>query len=176
MLAGCAVTADKRTPGPAEIPIATATTLRIPGTLLFVPAEETVRLMRAMNERPGAEVLGAVLNQDAQRPLMMVIFAASRDARGVPRIELVGWDDAPAAKALIEQYLLAQAGGPSLPHPSTLTPPPQPPVQLAPPPPPTKNQVTKDGKPQKLCMRDTLVPCPDERSRSCTRKELVACD
>ena len=174
MLAGCAVSADKRTAGPAEIPIAPATSLKVPGTLIFIPAGESVRLMRAMGERPGAEVLGAVLNQDPQRPLMMVIFATSRDARGVPTLELAGWDEAPPAKAVIEQYLIAQI--PPLQHPSTTTPPPQPPLQLSPPPLPPKNEATKDAKPQKLCLREALVPCPDERSRSCTRKEIVACD
>lgn len=173
MLEGCAATADKRTAGPAEIPIAPATQLKVPKTLIFVPAGESLRLMRAMGERPGAEVLGAVLNQDPQRPLMMLIFATARDARGVPSVELVGWDDAPAAKALIEQWLLAQSPQP---HPSTLTPPPVPPLQLAPPPLPPKNEVSKDGKPQKLCLREALVPCPDERSRSCTRKEIAPCD
>jgi len=145
----------------------------VPRSLIFIPAAESVRLMRAMGERPGAEVLGAVLNQDPQRPLMMVIFATARDARGVPSVELVGWDEAPAAKALIDEWRLAQA---PMQHPSANTPPPVPPLQLAPPPLPPKDEVTKDGKPQKLCLREMLVPCPDERSRSCTRKEIAPCD
>jgi uncharacterized membrane-anchored protein len=39
---------------------------------------------------------------------MLIIFAKSRDARGVPEIELVGWDEAPAARSVIEELLLAR--------------------------------------------------------------------
>jgi hypothetical protein len=52
-------------------------------------------------------VLGVVLT-DEEPPLMMVIFARSRDAQGRPEVELVGWDEAPAARSFIEEMKLAE--------------------------------------------------------------------
>ena len=63
--------------------------------------------MRELGERPGAEVLGVVLTDEAT-PHMMILFAKSRDARGRPDVELVGWDEAPAARSFIEELKLAQ--------------------------------------------------------------------
>ena len=36
-------------------------------------------------------------------PRMLVIFATGSDARGTPHIELVGWDEAPAARSFMEE-------------------------------------------------------------------------
>ena len=64
------------------------------------------------------------------------------------------------------------------PHPATLIPPAQPPIVLPPLAPPAAAIDPKTGKPepQKLCTRTVFVPCADERSRTCTRKETVVCD
>ena len=63
--------------------------------------------MNQLGERPGAEVLGVVLTDEAT-PHMMIIFARSRDAHGRPDVELVGWDEAPAARSFIEEMKLAE--------------------------------------------------------------------
>jgi uncharacterized membrane-anchored protein len=106
--AGCALDATRRAEGPAEIRLAPHTQLNVARTLIFLPPEEGLKLMRTLGERPGAEVLGVVVTNDAATPRMLIIFAKSRDARGVPAIELVGWDEAPAARSFIDELLLAR--------------------------------------------------------------------
>jgi hypothetical protein len=49
-----------------------------------------------------------VVLTDEETPLMMVIFVRSRDAKGRPDVELVGWDQAPAARSYIEELKLAE--------------------------------------------------------------------
>ena len=64
--------------------------------------------MQRLGERPGAEVLGVVLTHTEDPPRMLIIFAKERDAHGVPKIELVGWDAAPEARSFIDEILLAE--------------------------------------------------------------------
>ena len=106
-LGGCAVDGSQRTSGPARIDLAPFTRLTIARTLIYLPPAEGMRLMRELGERPGAEVLGVVLTDEAT-PRMMILFAKSRDARGRPDVELVGWDEAPGARSFIEQLKLAE--------------------------------------------------------------------
>ena len=107
MLGGCALDGTYRTEGPAKIDLAPFTRLTIARTLIYLPPAEGVKLMAALGERPGAEVLGVVLTDEAT-PHMMIVFAKSRDARGRPDVELVGWDEAPAARSYIEELKLAE--------------------------------------------------------------------
>jgi uncharacterized membrane-anchored protein len=109
--AGCALDATQRAEGPAEIRLAPYTRLKVARDLIFLPPAEGLRLMQRLGERPGAEVLGVVLTRSEPTPRMLVIFATSRDARGVPRIELAGWDEAPQARSFIEELLLAEKRG-----------------------------------------------------------------
>jgi uncharacterized membrane-anchored protein len=108
MVSGCALDATQRAEGPAEIKLAPYTHLKIARTLIFLPPAEGLKLMQTLGERPGAEVLGVVLTHNEATPRMMIIFAKSRDARGRPEVELVGWDEAPAARSYIEELLLAR--------------------------------------------------------------------
>ena len=108
MLGGCALDASRRAEGPVEIALAPYTHLKVARTLIFLPPAEGLKLMQQLGERPGAEVLGVVLTANEATPRMMIIFAKSRDARGMPQVELVGWDEAPAARSYIEELLLAQ--------------------------------------------------------------------
>ena len=107
-LAGCAQTPYTRTPGPAEILLARNTQLKLPRSLVFLPPAEAVRLMHVLGERPGAEVLGAVVTHDEEVPRMLILFAGERDPRGVPKVDVVGWDEVPAARSFIQELLLAQ--------------------------------------------------------------------
>ena len=107
-LSACALDGSRRAEGPAEIRLAPYTLLKVARTLIFLPPAEGLKLMQALGERPGAEVLGVVLANTEETPRMLVIFAKSRDARGMPEIELVGWDEAPAARSFIEELLLAR--------------------------------------------------------------------
>src|SRR5207245_7007632 len=116
-----------------------------------------------------------VVDKALDPPHVLIIFATSRDARGVPEIELVGWDDAPQVKSLIQELLLAQRVEPPA-HPATQVPPAQPPIVLQPAPPPPKKVDMKDGAGDKLCTRDIFVPCADERGKACTRKETYRCE
>jgi uncharacterized membrane-anchored protein len=104
---GCALDA-RRIEGPADIALAPNARLKLARDLIFLPPEQGVTLMQRLGERPGAEVLGVVLTQTERTPRMLIIFAKGRDARGVPAIELVGWDEAPAARSFIEELLLAR--------------------------------------------------------------------
>ena len=106
-LSGCALDGTYRAVGPAKVELAPFTQLSIARTLIYLPPAEGMRLMRELGERPGAEVLGVVLTDEAT-PRMMVLFAKSRDARGRPDVEFVGWDDAPGARTFIEQMKLAE--------------------------------------------------------------------
>ena len=107
-LSGCTLDATQRAEGPAEILLAPHTHLKIARTLIFLPPAEGLKLMQRLGERPGAEVLGVVLTHNEATPRMLIIFAKSRDARGMPEVELVGWDEAPAARSYIEELLLAR--------------------------------------------------------------------
>jgi len=106
-LGGCALDGTYRASGPARIDVAPYTQLSIAHKLIYLPPAEGVKLMNRLGERPGAEVLGVVLTDEA-RPLMMIIFVKSRDAKGRPDVELVGWDEAPAARSFIEELKLAE--------------------------------------------------------------------
>ena len=88
-LAGCAIDATQRAAGPAEIRLAPYTRLKVTRDLIFLPPAESAKLM----ERLGEETT----------PRMLVIFATGSDARGTPHIELVGWDEAPAARSFMEE-------------------------------------------------------------------------
>jgi len=71
----------------------------------------------------------------------------------------------------------ASAQTPSPPHPLTHSPPPQPPIVLNPLPLQERVDLRKGTKePSALCTREVFVPCPDERTRDCTRKETYRCN
>ena len=106
-LSGCALDGTYRTEGPARIDVAPYTRLNIARRLIYLPPADGLRLMHQLGERPGAEVLGVVLTDEAT-PYMMIIFAKSRDAQGRPDVELVGWDVAPDARSFIEELKLAE--------------------------------------------------------------------
>lgn len=107
-LGACVLDPNARTEGPAEIRLAPKTKLKIPRTLVFLPPAEGVKLMQRLGERPGAEVLGVVVTNTEETPRMLILFSTGRDARGLPKIEYVGWDEAPGARTFLEELLLAQ--------------------------------------------------------------------
>src|SRR3954468_10484848 len=113
LLGGCALDGTYRAVGPAKIELAPFTELTIARTLIYLPPAEGMRLMRELGERPGAEVLGVVLTDEAT-PHMMILFAKSRDAHGRPNVEMVGWDEAPAARSFIEQLKVAERDRPRM--------------------------------------------------------------
>ena len=102
VLAACSVR------GPAPIEIAPRTQLKLTRDLIFLSPEEGVKLMASLGERPGAPVLGVVLTTDAT-PRMLILFDGGLDERGLRKVDLVGWDDAPGARSYIEELLLARA-------------------------------------------------------------------
>jgi len=64
--------------------------------------------MQALGDRPGAPVLGAILTTD-DTPRMLVLYDGGEDERGQRRIDFVGWDEAPAARSVVQERLLARA-------------------------------------------------------------------
>jgi uncharacterized membrane-anchored protein len=102
VLGGCSLR------GPAEIELAPRTHLKLSRDLIFLSPDEAVKLMQSLGDRPGAPVLGAVLTTD-ETPRMMVLYDGGRDERGQRRVEFVGWDDAPGARSLLQELLVARA-------------------------------------------------------------------
>ena len=64
--------------------------------------------MHSLGDRPGSPVLGAVLTTD-DTPRMMVLYDGGRDEHGRMKVEFVGWDDAPGARTLVQEILVARA-------------------------------------------------------------------
>ena len=65
----------------------------------------------------------------------------------------------------------------AIPHPLLTAPPAQPPIILNPLPPQQPVDLRKgDKEVGKVCTREVFAPCPDERTRNCTRKETYRCD
>ncbi len=118
LLTSCALDPTQRAEGPAEIRLAPHTRLKLPQSLVYLPPAEGVKLMHLLGERPGAEVLGVIVSHaDTAKPRVLILFSNERDARGAPRVEPVGWDEAPAARSYIEELLLAQKNGDRAPFP-----------------------------------------------------------
>ena len=79
-VAACAVTPAGEARGPSDIRIDRQTVLRLPQGLVFVPPE------------PGdPDMLGTVIAGSGWMTQRLVLFAASRDADGVPEVEAAGW-------------------------------------------------------------------------------------
>ncbi|HWI38668.1 MAG TPA: hypothetical protein VNU64_19610 [Burkholderiales bacterium] len=91
--------------GPEGLELAAHTYLKLPRELVFVPPEAVAKLSAV---RPGASLLGAVLTPD-ETPRMLLLYDGGVDARGLRKVELVGWDDAPGARSLVRERLLARA-------------------------------------------------------------------
>ena len=108
LLAGCAVPPTQWAVGPVDVDIAPRTTLKIPRHLAYLPPEDGLKLMSALGERPGAEVLGVIVTRTDAPPRMMLIFAKSRDAQGVPELDFVGWDEVPQIGGMIDQLIIAR--------------------------------------------------------------------
>ena len=107
-LGGCVLDPIRSSEGPVEVELAPRVSLKVPRYLAYLPPEDGVKLMRALGERPGAEVLGVIVTRTEAPPRMMIIFAKFRDAQGSPELDFVGWDEVPQIGSLIEQMLIAR--------------------------------------------------------------------
>ena len=81
--------------------------IKVPRHLAYLPPADGLKLMHALGERPGAEVIGVIVTRAEPTPRMMIIFATSRDAQGMPELDFVGWDEVPEIGGLINELLLA---------------------------------------------------------------------
>ncbi len=59
--------------GAADIPLLDQATLKLPAGFIFVPQAEALRLLRAMGNRPGDDVLGMVFMDRHDRPGFVVV-------------------------------------------------------------------------------------------------------
>ena len=84
-----------RIDGPSDVLLLDGTILALVEGLTYVPASEGERIMRAMGERPAPGLLGVVVTDAPQPVLIALIYAKGRNARGVPQVEVVGWDPLP---------------------------------------------------------------------------------
>jgi uncharacterized membrane-anchored protein len=89
-----------RIDGPSDILLTDGTILGLVEGLSYFPAAEGERVMRAMGERPGPGLLGVVVTDSPHPVLIAVIFAKGRNARGVPQVEVIGWDPVPGVSGL----------------------------------------------------------------------------
>jgi len=84
-----------RIDGPSDVRLTDGTVLSLVYGLSYIPALQGEAIMRAMGERPGPGLLGVVLTDSPDPVLIAVLFAKGRNARGVPQVEVVGWDPLP---------------------------------------------------------------------------------
>ena len=84
-----------RVDGPSDVRLTDGTVLSLVYGLSYIPAVEGEAIMRAMGERPGPGLLGVVVTDSPYPALIAVLFAKGRNARGVPQVEVVGWDPLP---------------------------------------------------------------------------------
>ena len=84
-----------RIDGPSDVRLTDGTILSLVEGLSYVPAVEGERIMRAMGERPAPGMLGVVVTDSPHPVLIAVLYAKGRNARGVPQVEVVGWDPVP---------------------------------------------------------------------------------
>jgi uncharacterized membrane-anchored protein len=84
-----------RVDGPSDVRLTDGTVLSLVYGLSYIPAVEGAAIMRAMGERPGPGLLGVVVTDSPYPVLIAVLFAKGRNARGVPQVEVVGWDPLP---------------------------------------------------------------------------------
>jgi len=117
------------TPGPADIKVANQAVLHLPAGFVFIPTNESVRLLKALGNRPGMDVAGMIFPQEQQPGFVVVRYIASgyikdddakdwnademlasfkegteasneeRRQRGFPEMEVVGWVERPAYDA-----------------------------------------------------------------------------
>lgn len=83
-----------RIDGPAEVRIAGRMVLRLQAGLAYVPSAEGERLLRAMGQRPSGKILGVVVSGGAQTEIA-VVYAKDPLIRGLPDLEVAGWNQAP---------------------------------------------------------------------------------
>jgi uncharacterized membrane-anchored protein len=84
-----------RIDGPSDIRLTDGTILSLVSGLSYIPAVQGEGIMRAMGERPGPGLLGVVVTDTPDPSLIAVLYARGRNARGVPQVEVVGWDPMP---------------------------------------------------------------------------------
>jgi uncharacterized membrane-anchored protein len=108
LAAGCVIDPTRSAEGPVEVALAPRLSLQVPRHLAYLPPSDGLKLMSALGERPGAEVLGVIVTRAEPTPRMLIIFAKSRDAQGTPALEFVGWDEVPEVGTLINEMLLAR--------------------------------------------------------------------
>ena len=115
--------------GPSEIKLGSQATLQLPTAYAFVPAAEALRLLRAMGNRPGDDLLGMVVPKGDESWIATVRYVSSgyikdddardwkadelldnirdgtdeanreRRNRGIPEMEIIGWVERPAYDA-----------------------------------------------------------------------------
>jgi uncharacterized membrane-anchored protein len=87
-----------RIDGPADVRLTDGTVLALVEGLSYFGALEGERMMRAMGEHPGPGLLGVVVTDAPEPTLIAVIYAKGRNARGVPQVEIVGWEAVPGLR------------------------------------------------------------------------------
>jgi len=115
--------------GPSDVKLADHATFKLPGGLIFIPAAEGKRLLVAMGNRVGSDILGVVFPASDERWFVVMQFHksgyikdddakdwkadelltslkegteksnAARRTRGIGEIEVVGWVEIPAYDA-----------------------------------------------------------------------------
>ena len=89
-----------RVDGPARAKIAGHTDLFVQSGLVFIPARQAERLLRAIGERPTREVLGLMIHATPERADRAILYSKSRASAGMPEVEVAGWKEAPGLWAL----------------------------------------------------------------------------
>ncbi len=91
---------EARIDGPARVQVAGRTTLFVQTGLIFIPALQGERLLRAIGARPTKDMLGLLINSTYERTDMAVVYSKSRPAAEMPDVEIAGWRAAPMLSVL----------------------------------------------------------------------------
>ena len=95
-LRGALVAANEaRIDGPARVRIAGRTDLFVQPGLIYIPAAQAGRLLRAIGERPTREMLGMLICVTQARTDMAALYALDAGSRDLPSIVVAGWRRTP---------------------------------------------------------------------------------
>jgi len=91
---------DARVDGPARVQIAARTMLFVQTGVVYIPAAQAERLLRATGRRPTREMLGLLITSTPERTDAAILYSRSRPAAELPELDAVNWREAPELFAL----------------------------------------------------------------------------
>ena len=101
-----------RIDGPVRVRIAGKTDLFVQSGLIYIPAVQAERLLRAIGDRPTKAALGLLLCAAPAGTDMAVLYALEASPRELPDIVVAGWKRAPELDGFRPPSSTAPGSGP----------------------------------------------------------------